>query len=55
MEMTRLRFAFGESRVGTVLVAVGERGLAAALLGDSRDRLRRELVRSFPGVRAARE
>lgn len=49
MEFRKLWFASGESRVGTVLVAVGDRGLAAVFLGDSRDRLCRELVRSFPG------
>ncbi len=48
MEMMTFRFAYGETRLETVLAAVGDKGLAALLLGNSRDRLHRELVRSFP-------
>jgi AraC family transcriptional regulator, regulatory protein of adaptative response / methylated-DNA-[protein]-cysteine methyltransferase len=43
-----LRFGFGETRLGLVLAAVSERGVAAILLGDDKPRLRRELARAFP-------
>jgi len=42
-----LRFGFGESKLGTVLVALSDRGVAAILLGDDRQKLRRELGSSF--------
>jgi AraC family transcriptional regulator, regulatory protein of adaptative response / methylated-DNA-[protein]-cysteine methyltransferase len=43
-----LHFGFGETRLGLVLAAVSERGVAAILLGDDEPRLRRELARAFP-------
>jgi AraC family transcriptional regulator, regulatory protein of adaptative response / methylated-DNA-[protein]-cysteine methyltransferase len=43
-----LRFACGETRLGTVVVAAGDQGLAAVFLGDNQARLHRELVRVFP-------
>src|SRR3990170_271056 len=43
-----IRFAFGTFSLGTVLVAAAEKGIAAILLGDGRDELRRELVYAFP-------
>jgi len=43
-----LRVAFAASPVGLVLVARGAAGVAAVLLGDDRDTLRRELQRRFP-------
>ncbi len=43
-----LRFGFGESRLGLVLAAVSERGVAAILLSDDEPGLRRELARAFP-------
>lgn len=48
METKALRFAYGETRLGIALAAFSDQGLAAVLLGDSRERLRHELVRSFP-------
>jgi AraC family transcriptional regulator of adaptative response/methylated-DNA-[protein]-cysteine methyltransferase len=45
-----LRFGYGETRIGLVLVAVSGRGVAAILLGSDRGRLRRELGGSFQGV-----
>jgi AraC family transcriptional regulator of adaptative response/methylated-DNA-[protein]-cysteine methyltransferase len=48
MEANVFRFAYGDTRVGTVLAAFGDKGLAAVLLGDRRERLYRDLVRTFP-------
>lgn len=38
-----LRFGFGETRLGTVLIALSRRRVAAILLGDDRRKLQREL------------
>ena len=43
-----IRFAFGTFSLGHVLVAVGAGGVAAILIGDGRDALRRELAGAFP-------
>lgn len=43
-----LRYAFGNSALGTFLVAVSEKGVAAIVIGDRTDALRRELAESFP-------
>ena len=43
-----IRFAFGKFSLGMALVAATDKGIAAILLGDSRDELRRELVYAFP-------
>ncbi len=43
-----LRFGFGDTNLGTVLVAESDRGVAAIFLGDDRTRLRRELEAAFP-------
>ena len=43
-----LRFGYGETRIGTALVARSDHGVAAIFLGDDRARLRRELVEAFP-------
>lgn len=45
-----LRFGYGETNLGAVLVAESERGVAAIFLGDDRARLQRELEAAFPGV-----
>jgi AraC family transcriptional regulator of adaptative response/methylated-DNA-[protein]-cysteine methyltransferase len=42
-----LRFGYGETGIGTVLVAESDRGVAAILLGDDRAKLRRELAEAF--------
>jgi len=39
-----IRFGFGESSLGTVLVAASGKGLAAILMGSDRDALSRELA-----------
>ena len=43
-----IRYAFDKFSLGMVLVAATDRGIAAILLGDSQDELRRELVYAFP-------
>ena len=48
MESRIFWFACTQTRLGTVLAAVGDRGLAAVLLGDDQPGLRRELSRVFP-------
>jgi AraC family transcriptional regulator, regulatory protein of adaptative response / methylated-DNA-[protein]-cysteine methyltransferase len=46
-----LRFGYGETRIGTVLVAESDRGVAAILLGDDRAKPRRELAEAFVAAR----
>ena len=46
-----LRFGYGETGIGTVLVAESDRGVAAILLGDDRAKLRRELADAFVAAR----
>ena len=46
-----IRFAFDKFSLGMVLVAATDKGIAAILLGDSRDELHRELVYAFPQAR----
>jgi AraC family transcriptional regulator, regulatory protein of adaptative response / methylated-DNA-[protein]-cysteine methyltransferase len=43
-----IRFAVGESSLGSILVARSERGVCAILLGDDPDALARELQDRFP-------
>jgi AraC family transcriptional regulator of adaptative response/methylated-DNA-[protein]-cysteine methyltransferase len=45
-----LRFGFGQSPLGQVLVAQSQRGVAAILLGDDRAQLRRDLAEAFLGT-----
>jgi AraC family transcriptional regulator, regulatory protein of adaptative response / methylated-DNA-[protein]-cysteine methyltransferase len=46
-----LRFGYGESKLGIVLVARSERGVAAIFLGEDRAKLRRELGQAFGHAR----
>ena len=46
-----LCFSYGETRLGLVLVASSNRGVAAILLGDEPAALRRDLAAAHPGVR----
>ena len=48
-----IRFAFGKFSLGMMLVAATDEGIAAILLGDSRDELHRELVYAFPEAHLA--
>jgi AraC family transcriptional regulator of adaptative response/methylated-DNA-[protein]-cysteine methyltransferase len=50
LEVEALRFGYGETKLGLVLVALSDRGVAAILLGDDRQKLWRELNGSFPGA-----
>lgn len=43
-----IRFTFGTCSLGTVLVATSRKGVAAILMGNERDALRRELAHVFP-------
>jgi len=43
-------YAYAETRVGKVVVAAGDKGLAAVLLSDSPLGLRRELGRALPAA-----
>ncbi|MDR3533123.1 MAG: MGMT family protein [Rhodopila sp.] len=45
-----LRFGYGESKMGLVLVALTNRGVAAILLGNDRQKLQRELRGAFADV-----
>ena len=40
-----VRFACGNTPLGTVLAAIGEMGLVAVLMGDDQVRLHQELAR----------
>jgi AraC family transcriptional regulator of adaptative response/methylated-DNA-[protein]-cysteine methyltransferase len=43
-----IRYAFGSSSLGCVLVAVSPQGVAAILIGDNRETLGRELADALP-------
>lgn len=45
-----LHFGYGDSALGTVLVAESDRGVAAIFLGDDRAKLLRDLKAAFPGT-----
>ncbi len=45
---TDIRFAVGESSLGSILVARSERGVCAIYLGDDPDQLTRDLQNQFP-------
>ena len=48
-----IRFVFGTFALGTVMVAASGKGIAAILMGDDREALRRELRGAFPHARLA--
>ena len=48
--MNTIRFAVGQSSLGSVLVAASETGVCAILLGDDPEFLTRDLHGRFPGV-----
>ena len=49
----RIRFTVASCSLGLVLVARGEEGVCAVLLGDDREELARELRRHFPAASLA--
>ncbi len=48
---TEIRFAVGESSLGSILVAQSDRGVCAILMGDDPDQLARDLQDQFPHAR----
>ncbi len=46
-----LRFGYGDTALGTILVAESRRGVAALFIGHDRARLLRDLESAFAGVR----
>lgn len=46
-----IRFGFARFSLGTVLVAVSDKGVAAILMGDDADALLRQLADAFPDAR----
>ncbi len=48
MHTEEIRYAFGTFSLGTVLMAASAKGIAAIMMGDSEEALRRELAAAFP-------
>ena len=53
MTESSIRFTFGESSLGQVLVAAGDKGISAILFGKDRFSLRDELMDYLPDARLA--
>jgi AraC family transcriptional regulator of adaptative response/methylated-DNA-[protein]-cysteine methyltransferase len=51
LHQEQIHFAFGPSSLGTVLVAASARGIAAIMMGDSEEKLTRDLAAAFPHLR----
>jgi AraC family transcriptional regulator, regulatory protein of adaptative response / methylated-DNA-[protein]-cysteine methyltransferase len=49
-EPETLRFGYGETTIGTILVAENMRGVAALFIGDNRARLLPGMKDAFPEV-----
>jgi len=47
-EPETLRFGYGETALGTIVVAGSRRGVVALFIGDDRAKLRRDLEEAFP-------
>jgi AraC family transcriptional regulator of adaptative response/methylated-DNA-[protein]-cysteine methyltransferase len=52
---SELRYGFGETVIGTALVAVSDVGIASILIGDGPARLLRELTETFPEAKLVRD
>ena len=50
----RIRFAVGQSSLGSILVASSEKGVVSILIGEDRDRLVEELKNRFPSANLKR-
>lgn len=50
-EPETLRFGYGDTALGTMLVAEGARGVVALFIGDDRTQLLRDLNDAFPGTK----
>ena len=48
-----LRFGYGDTALGTILVAASKRGIAALFIGDDRAKLLHDLKDAFPSVEFA--
>ncbi|MGE8046830.1 methylated-DNA--[protein]-cysteine S-methyltransferase [Pseudomonas monteilii] len=46
-----IHFAFGQSSLGTVLVALSQRGVCAIFLGEESQELRHQLAAEFPDIK----
>ena len=53
MTESSIRFTFGESSLGQVLVAAGDKGISAILFGKDRSSLRDDLMDYLPDARPA--
>ena len=51
MDHEILRFAFGETSLGAMLVAESGRGIVALFISDDRAKLQRDLADAFPGAK----
>ena len=54
LKVEALRFGYGQTKLGLVLVALSDCGVTAILLGDDRQKLWRELKRELPWYSAGR-
>lgn len=53
-ESSQIRFVVGASSLGSLLVAVSEKGICAILIGDEEDALVRDMKERFPQANRAR-
>jgi AraC family transcriptional regulator of adaptative response/methylated-DNA-[protein]-cysteine methyltransferase len=51
---TQIQFGFGNTSLGLALLAIGDKGVASILLGESRTALGADLQRRFPDARLLR-
>ena len=49
-EPETLRFGYGDTALGTMVIAESMRGIAALFIGDDRAKLLRDLQDAFPGI-----
>jgi AraC family transcriptional regulator of adaptative response/methylated-DNA-[protein]-cysteine methyltransferase len=50
-EPETLRYAYGETSLGELVIANSAKGAVALFIGDDREKLRRDLTEAFPGAR----
>jgi AraC family transcriptional regulator of adaptative response/methylated-DNA-[protein]-cysteine methyltransferase len=50
-KLETLRYGYGETRLGTIVIAESERGVAALFFGDDRAKLLRDLKEAFPDAK----
>jgi AraC family transcriptional regulator, regulatory protein of adaptative response / methylated-DNA-[protein]-cysteine methyltransferase len=49
-ELETLRYGYGDTALGTIVVAESTRGVVALFIGNDRAKLLRDLKKAFPGV-----